>query len=265
MPTSRNGVGYNGVGKGGTTMPTAIHDWTRVDAGVWHDFHQAWTAEIRRQLNGGLLPPPYYAMIERVTSDPLDRRRVPDVLTLSATDDRPEAPSGQNGAVGVQAAPRTRFHSRVSVDVPEPNRVTVRHARGHRVVAAIELVSPGNKASVDALDSFIDKAVAFLHADVHLLIVDLFPPTPRDPQGIHGAIWRRLTAEPFALPADEPLTLAAYRSGLAIEAFVEPTAVGAQPPPMAVFLRPGHIMAPLAETYAAAFAGVPRFWQDELS
>ena len=24
-----------------------IHDWSRVDAGIFHDFHQAWTIEIR--------------------------------------------------------------------------------------------------------------------------------------------------------------------------------------------------------------------------
>ena len=31
------------------TMP--IHDWSRVDAGTFHDFHQAWTIEIRNGLN----------------------------------------------------------------------------------------------------------------------------------------------------------------------------------------------------------------------
>lgn len=33
-----------------------IHDWTRVTAGTWHDFHLAWIAELRNVLNGGLLP-----------------------------------------------------------------------------------------------------------------------------------------------------------------------------------------------------------------
>ncbi len=34
-----------------------LHDWTRVDAGIFHDFHQAWNAQLRGALNGGLLPP----------------------------------------------------------------------------------------------------------------------------------------------------------------------------------------------------------------
>ena len=33
-----------------------IHDWTRVTAGTWHDFHLVWIAELRNVLNGGLLP-----------------------------------------------------------------------------------------------------------------------------------------------------------------------------------------------------------------
>ena len=41
-----------------------IHDWTRVTAGTWHAFHLSWIAEIQLALNGGLLPPDYYAQAE---------------------------------------------------------------------------------------------------------------------------------------------------------------------------------------------------------
>ena len=54
-----------------------IHDWTRVTAGTWHDFHLAWIAEIRNTLNGGLLPSCYYAQAEQIAG-PLE----PEVLTL---------------------------------------------------------------------------------------------------------------------------------------------------------------------------------------
>ena len=33
-----------------------IHDWTRVDAGIFHAFHLSWIAEIARVLNRGQLP-----------------------------------------------------------------------------------------------------------------------------------------------------------------------------------------------------------------
>ena len=39
-----------------------IHDWTRVDAGIFHAFHHDWITEIARALNRGLLPADYYAL-----------------------------------------------------------------------------------------------------------------------------------------------------------------------------------------------------------
>ena len=68
-----------------------IHDWTRVTAGTWHDFHLAWIAEIRNELNGGRLPPSYYAQAEQIAG-PLG----PDVLTLQT----PEFPSESEGEGG---------------------------------------------------------------------------------------------------------------------------------------------------------------------
>ncbi len=43
-----------------------LHDWTRVDDGIFHDFYLAWIAEIRRSLNKGLLPDGFYALAEQV-------------------------------------------------------------------------------------------------------------------------------------------------------------------------------------------------------
>ena len=63
------------------------------------------------------------------------------------------------------------------------------------MVAIIEIVSPGNKHSKDALRKFVSKAVEFLDQGVHLLIVDLFPPTKRDPNGIHRAIWDEISED----------------------------------------------------------------------
>ena len=33
-----------------------VHDWTRVAAGTFHDFHQAWIVALSHALNAGLLP-----------------------------------------------------------------------------------------------------------------------------------------------------------------------------------------------------------------
>lgn len=38
-----------------------VHDWTKVFAGCFYDFHESWTTHIKEALNMGLLPTGYYA------------------------------------------------------------------------------------------------------------------------------------------------------------------------------------------------------------
>jgi hypothetical protein len=54
-----------------------VHDWARVEAGIFHDFHHSWIEEIKRALNRGLLTPPYYALAEQIAGG-----LGPDVLPL---------------------------------------------------------------------------------------------------------------------------------------------------------------------------------------
>ena len=145
----------------------------------------------------------------------------------------------------------------------------MRHISGHRLVALIEIISPGNKDRAEGVDDFAHKARAALEAGVNLLFVDLFPPGPSDPHGIHGAIIDHLSGLPPPEeddpPADEPLTLAAYDAGPPVEAYIEQLAVGASIPEMPLFLRRGrYVNVPLEETYRAAYRGVPAFSRDVL-
>lgn len=43
-----------------------VHDWTRVDAGIFHAFHHSWIEEISRALNRGILPKGYHALPEQI-------------------------------------------------------------------------------------------------------------------------------------------------------------------------------------------------------
>jgi hypothetical protein len=179
-----------------------------------------------------------------------------DVITLEVVPPTGPAPGGV--AVAVQP-PRARFVTRAETAgyARKANRITVRHPDGD-VVAVIEIVSPGNKDSRHAIDAFARKAVALLQAEVHLLVVDLFPPSPRDPQGIHKVIWDLVREEPFALPPDKPLTLAAYSAGAETVAYVEPVSVGDALPDMAVFFAPNqYVMCPLEATYETAWRQFP--------
>jgi hypothetical protein len=248
-----------------------IHDWTRVDAGVFHHFHQAWITEIARALNAGILPAECYALAEQIAGGLL-----PDVLTLETSRPSSRPPAGgdslaselQDGGIALATAPpKVRFTltSEPERYARKQSRIAIRHKSGDRVVAVLEILSPGNKGSRYALRLFVEKTIEFLESGIHLVVVDLFPPGPRDPQGIHSAIWSEIEESEFQLPPDQPLTLASYSSGLLKRAFIEPVAVGTTLPDMPLFLEPDrYILTPLEPTYADAFAAVPKRWRDEL-
>jgi hypothetical protein len=246
-----------------------IHDWSRVSAGTFHDFHHAWIAELRRVLNGGLLPAGYYAQAEQVAGD-----IVPDVLTLQAADaassaNAPAVPVNGSGGIAVaEAPPRVALHAEASeaaVLARRRKQIVIHRATDDRIVALIEIVSPGNKHQGSAINAFVDKAVAALIDGYHLLVLDLLPPSPTAPRGTHGAIWAEFGGT-YKPPPDKPLTLAAYVASApfrgSTECYVEPTAVGTPLIDMPLFLDPGHyVNVPLESTYLAAYEGVPRRWK----
>jgi hypothetical protein len=231
-----------------------IHDWTRVDAGLFHAFHQRWISALSDALNTGGLPPDYFALVEQSVGGP-----VPDVLTLMPASIDREAGEGLSGSPVATAPPRTRIvrQAEERIYVRKADRIAVRHRHG-AVVAVVEIVSPGNKASAHALRAFVEKSAELIDQQIHLLIIDLFPPSKRDPQGIHKAIWDEFVEEDFELPSDKPLTLAAYDAQPLPIAYVEPVAVGDVLPDMPIFLKPGKcVPAPLEATYQTAWAFFP--------
>jgi hypothetical protein len=235
-----------------------IHDWSRVDANLFHHFHQAWTMTICNALNGGLLPKGYSALVEQHAAG-----LVPDVIALEHRRSDP-SPEPVGGTVLTATPPKTRhvFRAEQASSAARGNRITIRHPLG-RVVCVIEIVSPGNKASRSALRSFVEKTIDFLKHGVHLLVVDLFPPSKRDPQGIHKAIWDEIQDEPFALPPDKPLTLAAYIADVPTTARVEPVGVGDVLPDMPAYLDTDHwVPVPLEASYHAAWASCPEVMRE---
>src|SRR4051812_11133806 len=169
--TSRQWAGRT-VPCGDGSMP--IHAWSKTDAGLFHHLHQRWIGNLCDGLNA-VLPPGYFALSEQVTAGP-----IPDVLTLERGG-RVSQPSRADDDGGIRLAtqaPRTRIVRRAEVDVYalKADRVAIRHRLGD-LIAVIEVVSPGNKSSRAPIRTFVDKAVSFLRHGVHLLVIDLFPPS----------------------------------------------------------------------------------------
>ncbi len=246
-----------------------MHDWTRVSAGTFHAFHNSWITHLQERLNAGLLPPPYYALGEQRAGD-----IAPDVLALHASESEAEEEQWEGVSGGstselvavAEAPPKVQLAQEALDDLAfylaRQRTIVIRHSSGDRVVALVEIISPANKHTQQTLEAFADKASAALHEGIHILIIDLFPPTSYDPDGIHGYIWHRLLAGTYHAAHAGARTLVSYAAGQPLRAYVEPLRAGDQLTAMPLFLTPTHyVNVPLEETYQEAWRGVPRRWQ----
>lgn len=148
------------------------------------------------------MPPGYYAQVEQVAGE-----LTTDVLTLQT--DQGESPGEKepDGGIAVTVAP-PQVEITASLEAvhyaSKAKRLIVRHSSDDRVVAVIEVVSPGNKAGRREWQKFVDKAAGVILDGRHLLIIDLLPPGRRDPQGVHGAIWAELGDDSYTIPQGKP-------------------------------------------------------------
>jgi hypothetical protein len=247
-----------------------VHDWTRVVDGLFHDFHHAWIGAIRDVLNEHLLPEDYYALAEATAGG-----AIPNVLTLeqidSETGDVVSKPWKDDGGLALETVPPQvayTIQGDERVYLRRPNRLAIFHADGDRVVAYIEIVSAGNKRSRSAMDQFLGKLREAFEDGLHLLVIDVHPPTPRDPHGIHHAIWQDWDHEVQTDEddtQDKPLTLVSYRSDLIPTAYLQPIDVGDELPPMPLFYKTDrYVNVPLEETYQTAWRGFPKHWKKVL-
>lgn len=190
-----------------------IHDWTRVEADLFHAFRHRWLGALCDALNAERLPEDHFALVEPARST---------------------------------------------------DRIAVRRRDG-RLVAIVEIAAPGDKASEAALRGLVEAMGRTIRGQVHTLIVDLFPPGPHDPRGLHNAIWDALEEEDHELPDDRPLIAASYDAGPIPVTYVEPIAVGEVLPEMPIFLEPGaYVSAPLEASYQAAWDAFPDALKDRL-
>lgn len=243
------------------------HDWTKVTAGTFHSFHLGWIAELTRALNSGLLPSDLYALAEQRAAE-----FEPDLLALERHDGGDEdvrepqefIPPGVGTAV-VTAPPKAHVIGKVdeaALYALKRRTLTIRHATNDRIVALLEIVSPGNKDRVQSVQRFVDKAVAALQSGYHLVVIDLFPAGPNDPAGLGSAIWEAVGGQRIDWPRGKPLTASSFQVADLVYCYGESFSSAEPVPEMPLFYEPDwYVNLPLDVTYAAAYEGVPRRWR----
>lgn len=247
-----------------------VHDWSRVESGIFHDFHTAWISEIRNLLNGGVLPEGYYALAEQhagsYVADVLALHRPPTAEELGRSLEFNSGSAG--GTVVAEAPPTTLRRETMEMDLERlQRRLSIRHVSTHRIVALLEIVSPGNKDDQNRFEKFVVKTVDAIENGINVLVVDLFQPSRFDPQGMHHALRMRLSPRSdHPKPAIPPRsTLASYclRLPRHIDMYVEYLEADMRLPEMPIFLDGKHyVNVPLESAYLLAWGGMSTFWRD---
>ena len=248
-----------------------VDDWTRVDAGTYHAFHQTFIPQLALALTDGLLPEGYYVHPERSYGVVSAAEREGDLLTL----DEGAAVAGEWGDGGggtavLEAPPRAALEIDLA-DLAESeyyaaraSRLAVKRGVDHRIVALVELTSPGNKDRAASVGRFAGKLVEALEDGVSVVLIDLLPPGPHDPAGLHGAVLEELGRE-YEPPPGKPLCATGYRVGPDRRAYARPLAIGDPLPTAPLFLSPDrYVTVPLGPSYRIARKGVGFWWEEVL-
>ena len=179
-----------------------IHDWTRVDAGVFHDFHLMWVCGLSRFFNSGGLPAGYYSLLEPASGESV-------FSSPGNADDEAEV-----------------YFRRRRV-------VRIRSERDDSPLASVQIIPPGAKLRADQLRTLTHTIKSDLNHGLGCLVIDLF-------------------RSPLWLPGEVRLSFAACGTGDVL-------------PDLSLSLASGESVAvPLEATYQAAWADVPRRWQQVL-
>ena len=198
----------------------------------WESFHTTWASALADALNHDVLPPGYIALEQVHPGAALEI----DVATFTDA-----AASTSEGAGGTATVPRTVWTPATAplvfpVAFPPSATVEVHSTEGGRtLVAALELVSPGNKDRAAKRRLFAAKCATYLSRGVGLVVLDVV--TSR--QGnLHNELADLLGLDAaFRMPAGQSLYAVAYRPLRAgdaekVEAWPTVLAVG-QPLPVA--------------------------------
>ncbi len=135
----------------------------------WEGFHSLWASEIVRQLNGSVLPADFIA-------EPTIKMGVEIEVDIATLQQGQRVSAENNGGVltAVYAPPQPALSFPVDFAGLQTFEIKVQKEEGGlRLVAAIELVSPGNKDRPATRQAFVRKCATYLQEGVSVIIVDI--------------------------------------------------------------------------------------------
>lgn len=174
----------------------------------WESFHGRWAAAMADALNQDILPPDYFAEFQVHVGSRVEI----DVATFERG--RDAATGGQRDGATATLTARAWAPPKPAWTMPAifPDEIEVQvfsTEEGPELVAAIELVSPGNKDRPDFRRAFAAKCASYLHRGIGLIIVDIV--TSRQ-ANLHNELVALLgQAAQFVISADSCLYTVAYR------------------------------------------------------
>lgn len=175
------------------------------DTRHWESFHARWAGAIADSLNANLLPAGYYAE-EQVH---VGGRVEIDVATFDRADGGTAAGNGGVATVAAQTWAPPAPQLLIPAVFPDSIEVLVFSGEaGPTLVAAVGLVSPGNKDRAQSRRAFAAKCASYLQQVIGLVVVDIV--TNRQ-ANLHNELIRLMELEDRFAISVGPLYAAAYR------------------------------------------------------
>jgi hypothetical protein len=204
----------------------------------WESFHSSWATKLADALTERWLPSNYIAEEHAHLG--------PSVEIDVGTFEREEAANGEEGGgavatVGAKVWAPSAPDGVLPAVFPDTFEVRVLSTdTGPKLVAAIELISPGNKDRPAERRAFATKCASYLYQGISVIIVDIV--TSRR-ANLHNEILRLMElADTLPLPPETSLYAVAYRplrrgQGDEIDVWRSPLALGQTLPTLPLGLR----------------------------
>ena len=222
-----------------------LHDWSKVISNHFFNLQVPWLLSLIDRLNKDLLPKDLYSITQ------FDFPSTPIALAP------PFADWDEWG---------DRIRSRQHRGEWLQHSAVIRQRKTHQLVAAIEIIRPQNLQSAKAVRAMTSRILKYLQSGIHLLLIDVFPPTEPKQVGFHAGVWKKLGHPPETTAAGQSPQVVSYLIGDTVEAFLHPLVFGVSLGEMPLFLTPTQVVnLPLEETYQHAWSRLPEMIQQDVT